>query len=104
MATVYLPDDIKHRRKVAFKVLSPEAAASIDAARFLAEIGTTASLQHPIADTAFESQGCASPVRRHGRRQAIHHDSPAGLAAPGPADTRAELFRRGEAPGREVMR
>lgn len=47
MATVYLADDIKHRRKVALKVLTDEAAAAIGAARFLAEIGTTASLQHP---------------------------------------------------------
>ena len=31
MATVYLADDLKHRRKVAVKVLRPELAASIGA-------------------------------------------------------------------------
>ena len=55
MATVYLADDIRHRRKVAVKVLSAEAAAAIDAARFLAEIGTTASLQHPHILPLFDS-------------------------------------------------
>jgi serine/threonine-protein kinase len=55
MATVYLADDIKHRRKVALKVLSAEAVAGIDAARFLAEIGTTAGLQHPHILPLFDS-------------------------------------------------
>jgi serine/threonine-protein kinase len=47
MATVYLAHDLKHDRKVAVKVLRPELAAVIGAERFLAEIKTTASLQHP---------------------------------------------------------
>ena len=47
MATVYLADDVKHERKVALKVLKPELAAVVGAERFLAEIKTTASLQHP---------------------------------------------------------
>lgn len=47
MATVYLADDIKHDRRVAVKVLRPELAAVIGADRFLAEIKTTANLQHP---------------------------------------------------------
>jgi serine/threonine-protein kinase len=47
MATVYLADDLKHERKVALKVLKPELAAVIGAERFLAEIKTTANLQHP---------------------------------------------------------
>ena len=47
MATVYLAKDLKHDRKVAVKVLRPELAAAIGAERFLAEIKTTASLQHP---------------------------------------------------------
>ncbi len=47
MATVYLADDLKHQRKVALKVLKPELAAVVGAERFLAEIKTTASLQHP---------------------------------------------------------
>ncbi|HEY7893470.1 MAG TPA: protein kinase [Gemmatimonadaceae bacterium] len=47
MATVYLAYDLKHERKVAVKVLRPELAAVIGAARFLREIKTIATLQHP---------------------------------------------------------
>ena len=47
MATVYLADDLKHERQVALKVLKPELAAVVGAERFLAEIKTTAQLQHP---------------------------------------------------------
>lgn len=47
MATVYLADDLKHERRVALKVLKPELAAVVGAERFLAEIRTTANLQHP---------------------------------------------------------
>lgn len=46
MATVYLAHDVRHERKVALKVLRPELAAVIGAERFLAEIKTTAHLQH----------------------------------------------------------
>ncbi|MCH8992077.1 MAG: protein kinase [Acidobacteria bacterium] len=47
MATVYLAEDLKHRRKVAVKVLRSELAAVIGAERFLIEIEVTANLQHP---------------------------------------------------------
>jgi Tol biopolymer transport system component/tRNA A-37 threonylcarbamoyl transferase component Bud32 len=47
MATVYLAEDLKHRRKVAVKVLRPELAASVGAERFLQEITTAARFQHP---------------------------------------------------------
>ena len=47
MATVYLAEDLKHQRKVAIKVLKPELAAIVGGERFLAEIRTTANLQHP---------------------------------------------------------
>ncbi len=47
MATVYLADDLKHERQVALKVLKPELAAVVGGERFLAEIKTTAKLQHP---------------------------------------------------------
>ena len=55
MATVYLARDIKHDRKVALKVLRPELAAVIGADRFLAEIKTTANLQHPHILPLFDS-------------------------------------------------
>jgi serine/threonine-protein kinase len=47
MATVYLAEDLKHRRKVALKVLRPELSAIIGGERFLQEIEVTANLQHP---------------------------------------------------------
>ena len=55
MATVYLAADIKHGRKVALKVLKPELAAVVGADRFLAEIKTTANLQHPHILPLFDS-------------------------------------------------
>ena len=55
MATVYLAQDLKHDRKVAVKVLRPELAAVIGAERFLAEIKTTAHLQHPHILPLFDS-------------------------------------------------
>ena len=47
MATVYLAHDLKHDRDVAIKVLHPDLGAALGAERFLAEIKTTARLQHP---------------------------------------------------------
>ncbi len=47
MATVYLAHDVRHDRKVALKVLRPELSAILGVDRFLAEIKTTANLQHP---------------------------------------------------------
>ena len=55
MATVHLADDLKHERKVALKVLKPELAAVVGAERFLAEIKTTANLQHPHILPLFDS-------------------------------------------------
>jgi len=55
MATVYLAHDLRHDRRVALKVLRPELAAVIGAARFLAEIRTTANLQHPHILPLFDS-------------------------------------------------
>ena len=55
MATVYLAHDLKHDRRVALKVLKPELAAVIGAERFVAEIKTTAALQHPQILPLFDS-------------------------------------------------
>ena len=55
MATVYLAEDVKHKRKVALKVLKPELAAVLGAERFLVEIKTTAALQHPHILPLFDS-------------------------------------------------
>jgi len=55
MATVYLAEDIKHKRRVALKVLKPELAAVLGAERFVQEITTTANLQHPHILPLFDS-------------------------------------------------
>ncbi len=55
MATVYLAEDLKHQRKVAIKVLKPELAAIVGGERFLAEIRTTANLQHPHILALYDS-------------------------------------------------
>ncbi|HSH76012.1 MAG TPA: protein kinase [Longimicrobiales bacterium] len=55
MASVYPAADLKHDRNVALKVLKPELAAAVGAERFLAEIRTTASLQHPHILPLFDS-------------------------------------------------
>ena len=47
MATVYLAHDLRHGRAVAIKVLHPDLGAALGGDRFLAEIHTTARLQHP---------------------------------------------------------
>jgi eukaryotic-like serine/threonine-protein kinase len=55
MATVYLAHDVRHDRQVALKVLRPELAAVLGGERFLAEIKTTANLQHPHILSLFDS-------------------------------------------------
>jgi serine/threonine-protein kinase len=55
MATVYLAEDLKHRRKVAVKVLSPDLAEALGAERFLREIETVANLTHPHILPLFDS-------------------------------------------------
>jgi len=47
MATVWLAEERKHGRKVAIKVMRPEFARSLNAERFLREIGIAARLAHP---------------------------------------------------------
>ncbi|MGH7675437.1 MAG: serine/threonine-protein kinase, partial [Gemmatimonadales bacterium] len=47
MATVFLAQDLKHRRLVALKVVHPELAASMGGDRFQREIEIAARLQHP---------------------------------------------------------
>ena len=55
MATVYLAHDLRHDRPVALKVLRPELSAILGGERFLAEIKTTANLQHPHILSLFDS-------------------------------------------------
>lgn len=55
MATVYLADDVRHRRNVAVKVLHPELAHHLGVERFLREIEIVARLQHPHIVPVFDS-------------------------------------------------
>lgn len=59
MGTVYLAEDLKHKRPVAREVLEPEIAAVFGAERFVEEVTTTASLSHPHSQPLCDS-GIAS--------------------------------------------
>src|ERR1044071_384761 len=47
MATVHLAQDLKHRRRVAVKVVRPELATDIGGGRFLGGVEIAAGLNHP---------------------------------------------------------
>ena len=55
MATVYLATDVKHRRKVAVKVMRPELADTAGAERFLREVEIAAGLTHPHILPVYDS-------------------------------------------------
>ncbi|HEU4526203.1 MAG TPA: protein kinase, partial [Gemmatimonadales bacterium] len=55
MAVVFLAEDLKHRRRVAVKVLKPELSAVLGGDRFLREIGIAAALQHPHVLPLYDS-------------------------------------------------
>jgi serine/threonine protein kinase/Tfp pilus assembly protein PilF len=57
MATVYLAEDLKHRRKVAIKVLRPELASLLGPERFVREIEIAARLNHPHIVSLYDSGG-----------------------------------------------
>ena len=55
MATVYLAEDLKHKRQVAVKVMRPELAATLGTDRFLREVEIAAQLNHPNILAMFDS-------------------------------------------------
>jgi serine/threonine protein kinase len=55
MGSVYEARDRRHGRRVAIKIIHPELAASVGAARFLREIQIAARLQHPHVLPLFDS-------------------------------------------------
>ena len=80
--TVYLAKDLKHNRNVALKVLKPELAAVVGAERFLAEIETTANLQHPHILPLFDSgeaDGFLFYVMPHVEGESVRFPSSAGI-------------------------
>ena len=63
MAVVYLAEDLKHRRKVALKVLRPDiAAVCCEPERFLREISIAAQLNHPNILPLFDSGRISAPA------------------------------------------
>ena len=70
VASVYLAHDIKHDRKVAFKVMRPELSAILGGERFLREVSVAANLNHhphilPLLDSGSveEPLSARPPVR-----------------------------------------
>src|SRR5690606_12334823 len=57
MATVYLAEDLKHKRPVAVKVMRPELAATLGADRFLREVEIAAQPNHPNILPMYDSGG-----------------------------------------------
>ena len=55
MAVVFLAEDLKHHRRVALKVLTPELASAVGPDRFLREIEIAAGLDHPHILTLLDS-------------------------------------------------
>ncbi len=55
MATVYLAEDPKHKRRVAIKVMRPELAETLGTERFLREVEIAAQLSHPNVLPVFDS-------------------------------------------------
>jgi serine/threonine-protein kinase len=55
MATVFLARDLRHPRQVAIKVLREDVAQRMGAERFLREIRTTATLNHPHIVPLYDS-------------------------------------------------
>jgi len=68
MATVYLAHDVRHDRTVAVKVLREDVASALGSARFLAEIRTTAALQHPHLLPLLDSGELSDPRDSAGGR------------------------------------
>jgi serine/threonine-protein kinase len=66
MATVYLARDLRHKRRVALKVVRPELGGSEGGQRFLREIELAARLQHPhilpVFDSGVVDDGSGAPV------------------------------------------
>ena len=66
MATVYLAQDLRHKRAVAIKVVRPELSGREGGERFLREIELVARLQHPhilpVFDSGVVADGAGAPL------------------------------------------
>ena len=75
-ATVFLAEDLRHRRNVAIKVLRPELGTTVAGERFLREIEIAAQLLHPhilgIIDSG-EADGLLFYVMPHVEGETLRH-------------------------------
>ena len=62
VATIYLAEDLRHRRRVAIKVLAPELAATMGSERFEHETRTAARLHHPHIVPLYDSGSAAGQL------------------------------------------
>jgi serine/threonine-protein kinase len=62
MAVVYLVHDLKHKRRVALKVLRDDLSAVLGAERFHREIEIAAGLQHPHILPLYDSGEAAGTL------------------------------------------
>ncbi|MDQ6829341.1 MAG: protein kinase [Gemmatimonadota bacterium] len=62
MATVYRARDLKHRRSVAIKVMTPQPGSELGAERFLQEIELSARLNHPHIVPLYDSGTAAGAL------------------------------------------
>src|SRR4029453_15408838 len=81
MATVFLARDLKHKGRVAFKVLRDESAETLGADHFHREIEIAARLQHPHILTVLDSGEAGGLlwftmpyVEGHTLRERLRHD------------------------------
>jgi serine/threonine-protein kinase len=101
MATVYLGEDLRHRRQVAIKVLRPELAQLLGAERFLREIEVVAGLHHPhilpLYDSGEVPEGHPEPGRAS---PTLYYVMPLVEGE----SLRAKLDREGQLPLDEALR
>src|SRR3954454_5897550 len=62
MATVYLAQDLRHKRSVAVKVIRPELGGTEGVDRFIPEIDLAPRLQPPNILPVFDSGALADPA------------------------------------------
>ena len=99
MATVYLAEDLKHRRQVAVKVMRPELSATLGGDRFLREVEIAAQLNHPHILPMYDS-GRAGDQAGGRADEVLYYVMPyvegESLAA--------RIARQGELPVRDALR
>ena len=95
MARVFLAHDLKYEREVAVKVLRPDLAAEVGAARFLREIQIAARLHHPHILPLYDSDQADGLV--YYVMPYIEGEIAAAAARPGSASSRSPTRCRSRA-------